>query len=151
MLPRPIKIENFYTVFGFLACAFAEMEADLRALVAGLAFADDVVTAATFLDSSQLAENTATLRKLARQHEEHENAMIEIAKRIEKLRVTRNLFIHGLWTASDFTKAGGKATVRDLNTVYDKRPTSRRWTRGEAREYSVSDFNALLSEIHTIS
>ena len=146
-----MKIENFYTAFGYLTCAFAEMEADLRCLIAGLAFGENSITASTFLDSSQLAENTATLRKLARQHAEYEVAMADIAKRIERLRQTRNLFIHGLWDADGFTETGGVATVRDLNTVYEKKGTSREWTKGRGAKYSLSDFNSLLTEISAIT
>lgn len=145
-----MKIESFYTAFGFVTCAFARMEANLRALIAGLAFGDNSVTASVFLDSTQLTENTRTLRELARDHHDHEAAMVMIAKRIEQLRTKRNLFIHGLWEEGDFLEQGGHAIVRDLNSVYEKKANSRQWIRGKACRYSIKDFNELIAEIEAI-
>ncbi|HVW86695.1 MAG TPA: hypothetical protein VHB50_18545 [Bryobacteraceae bacterium] len=145
-----MRVDNFYTAFGYLACQFAELEADLRALLAGLSFRDDMVTAAVFLDSSQLAENTNALRKLARIYEGYEPQMLEIAKRIEKLRETRNLFIHGIWNPGDFI-SGGVAIVRDLNCSYEKLPNERRWHRGKGTEHSINSFNELLKEVRAIT
>ena len=145
-----MKNQRFYPAFGFLTCAFAEMEADLRMLIAGVAFGENKITAATFLDSSQLGENVQTLRKLARQHWDHDAAFIDIAKRIEKLRPTRNLFIHGLWRPGTFGEPNGTACVRDLNSAYEAQPTQRTWVRGKETAYTVDDFNALLREIGAV-
>ena len=146
-----MKIDNFYTAFGYLTCEFAELEADLRVLIAGLSFGDNMVTAAVFLDSSQLAENTAMLRKLARQYSNYEVEMVVIARHIEKLRETRNLLIHGLWEPGNFSAGSGVATVRDLNCSYKKLPNGRKWTWGKGKEYSLKDFNDLLKEIRAIN
>ncbi len=143
--------ENFYTAFGCLACAFARMEADLRALIAGLAFGENTITASVFLDSSQLAENSKKLRKLAREHEELEPAMVEIAHRIDKLRESRNLFIHGIWEDGSLGLAGGGASVRDLNTSYEKQASDRLWASGRAKKFTIDDFNTLLTEVDAIT
>ncbi len=145
-----MKIDNFFTAFGVITCEFAEMEGDLRTLLAGLAFGDNSVAAATFLDRSQLAENITILRKLARQHFEHEAEMADIAERIGKLRETRNLFIHGLWRPGNFVTANGVATVTDLRTAYEDKGELRKWVRGTPRDYTLAAFNALLRDIRAV-
>jgi hypothetical protein len=146
-----MKIENFYTAFGYVTCAFAEMEADLRSLIAGLAFGENAVTASVFLDSSQLGENCRTLQKLGRQHWDYGQTIKQIVNKIDAVRPVRNLFIHGLWSAGDFCSSGGKAQVRDLNAKYEEDHSSRKWIHGAEVAYSITDFNGLLADVREVT
>ena len=142
--------ENFYTAFGCLACAFARMEADLRALIAGLAFGENTITASVFLDSLN-SPKTRRNSGSSRANEELEPAMVEIAHRIDKLRESRNLFIHGIWEDGSLGLAGGGASVRDLNTSYEKQASDRLWASGRAKKFTIDDFNTLLTEVDAIT
>ena len=146
-----MKHPYFYTVFGYLTCAFAEMEADLRLLIAGVAFNDNSVTAAAFLDGSQLNANISILRRLGKQYWDHDASFADIAQRVERLRPVRNLFIHGLWEPEKDAAQATIASVRDLKTSYEEDPTSRKWIRGQEQSYSLADFNGLLKDIGEVN
>lgn len=144
----------FYATFGSLTCVFSHMEAKLRNLISGLAFKDDRIAASIFMDSSQLSENTNALRKLSRMHrEEDAERMIEIVKRIEKLRPIRNLFIHGLWHHGNFEEDDGLAYVTDLRTTYEieksrsgKKWQHSKWQHSKTQSFSRKDFRVYFDE-----
>lgn len=112
------KMEHikFYSAFGILTVAFAQMVADVRMLISGLAFGGNLVTAAAFIDTSQLGENLRILRKISRQYWDKENQFLDIIKAVEKIREIRNLFIHGVWHSGNFEEPKGFATVTNLKT-----------------------------------
>ena len=143
--------EKFYTAFGYLTSAFAHLEADIRFLIAGVAFKDDSVTASAFLDRSQLGENLTLLKKIGRQYWDAEERLSEILSRIENIRQKRNLFIHGLWSSKEFGEKDGYAVVRDLRTTYEKKERSREWRHGVSHHFTISDFQEILNEVNQIS
>ena len=61
-------MHKFYSAFGVLTASFANMEADVRTLISGIAFKGEAVVASAFMDGSQLGENLGILRKLAGQY-----------------------------------------------------------------------------------
>ena len=142
---------SFYTHFGMLAAAFAHVEADLRALVTGVAFPENRIAAAAFLDSSQFSSNLRIFRDLGRQYPECEEQFQEIARRGNKLRLIRNLFIHGLWSPKTYGAPNGVAVVRTLKTTYAEVKSVRKWQHGGAQEFSVNDFANLLSDVKAVS
>jgi hypothetical protein len=146
-----MKNHNFYTAFGYLTCAFAEMEADLRILISGVAFNDNAITASAFLDNSQLNANISILRKLAKQYWEHDTAFTDIAQKLEQLRPVRNQFIHGLWKPGKRGDVDRLATVQDLKTSYEEEGTSRIWKHGQHRTYSIAEFDSILKDIHSVT
>jgi hypothetical protein len=138
----------FYTHFGYLTSAFANLEADLRVLIAGVAFGDNSVTAAIFLDPSHFSENIATLKKLGRDFHDHEDQFLEIAKDADSIRELRNLFIHGLWSPHTYGDPEGFAVVQTLRVKYEKTPTQRCWRSGVEQCFSKAAFDTLLQKIH---
>ncbi len=142
--------QKFYTAFGCLASEFARLEADLRFLLAGLAFGGRSVVAAVFLDGSQLGENLRKLRKLGRQYWNEKNVFADIAGRIEKIRQTRNLFVHGLWNPRDFGEKEGVASVTDVSTCFEENESRKKWTFSQEYEFSMEDFRKLLAEVGQI-
>ncbi len=138
---------KFYTAFGQLTAVFAHMEGDLRCMIAGIAFPGDTVAAAAFLDSSQLAANLETLRKLSRKFWNHHERLKALTASIDRLRPRRNLFIHGLWHPGDFDTPGGKARVTDLKTTYEAKTHSRSWTHGQTQSFSLADFQSMHGDV----
>jgi hypothetical protein len=139
---------KFYHTFGVLTVAFAGLEADLRDLIAGIAFGDDSISASAFLDSSQLATNLRILSKISRRYWDKEKEFIEIIGSIEAIRETRNLFIHGLWHSRNFGEPNGFATVTDLKTTFKREDTVKKWAHSQSYNYSIDDFQALLDLIN---
>ena len=140
---------EFYIHFGILTSAFAHLEGDLRVLIAGVAFGENSVTATTFLDRSNFAGNIDILGKLAREHPDHEPFFLEIAKLTNEIRITRNLFIHGLWTPKTYGEENGAAVVQTLKVVYEKTDASRSWETGVSQKFSKADFAAIDKKIQT--
>jgi len=127
------------------------LEADLRFLIAGLAFKGESVIASAFIDGSQLGENLYILRKLRRRYWDAEAACLtEIIDRTDKVRPKRNLFIHGLWSTGNFGRDGGFATVTDLRTTFEDDQSTKRWTHGQSEKFSVRDFQDILDEVNLI-
>jgi len=141
---------KFFISFGKLANAFAHMEAEIRRLIAGLAFKDDTVTASAFLDNSQMRGNLKILKKLSRQHFEEEDRFAKIIREAGRLADRRNLFIHGLWTPHTFSE-GGFALVADLKTKYHQKENGgRSWATGQGEKYTPEDFISTLSEVRVV-
>lgn len=143
--------QTFYSAFGCLTSAFAHMEADLRFLIAGLAFRGETEVAAAFLDGSHLSGNLSILKKLGLTFVGDEAQFHEIVKHGEKIRLKRNLFIHGLWSPGNFGEKDGLATVKDLRTKTEEVRHGRQWTHGISEQFSLADFENLLSEVNLIS
>ena len=139
--------EKFYSAFGQLTAVYARMEGELRLLVAGIAFGDDMVTAAAFLDSSQLSANLAILRKLSRKYWDHYDRLKKLVASIDRIRPRRNQFIHGIWRPGTFDEAGGTAYVVDLKTTYEEKPDSRSWSHSQTEHFSMSDFQSIYRDI----
>jgi hypothetical protein len=146
-----MKNEKFYSAFGVLTVAFSRMEADLRMLIAGIAFDGNAVVASAFLDSSQLNENIKILRKLSRRSWEEEDQLLEIAKAAEAIRETRNLFIHGIWLPNSFGEPDGFATVTDIRTTFERDEEKRSWSHSQTKRFSLSDFQKVLDSVIEIS
>ncbi|MFA5265814.1 MAG: hypothetical protein WC378_18495 [Opitutaceae bacterium] len=127
------------------------MEADLRFLIAGLAFKGEDIVASVFMDGLHLSGNLNILRKLAREYLGDEKRFAEIVDLAEKIQKKRNLFIHGLWSPGNFGEENGFATVRDLRTKTEKQGNGRLWTRGQSEQFSVDDFQTILNEVNLIS
>lgn len=142
---------TFYTAFGVLTSAFARLEADIRFLIAGLAFSGESVAAAAFMDGSMLRGNLTILRRLGRQYWDAEDRITEIIDGTEKIRQLRNLFIHGLWSAKNFGVPDGFATVKDLRTTFEQDEHSRNWTHGSTEQFTLDDFQRTLAEVNAIS
>ena len=139
---------TFYTAFGALTCAFAQMEADLRVLISGVAFGGDNVIGSAFLDGSQLGENLSILRKLSRKFWTAKERFNSIIRRIQSIRFKRNLFIYGLCSPREFGEENDFAHVRDLRTVYEE---SKTWKQGISAKFLIEDFKEILDEVTQIS
>ncbi|MEO1347307.1 MAG: hypothetical protein AAFW84_00690 [Cyanobacteria bacterium J06635_15] len=141
---------SFYTNFGILTCAFADLEANIRIFISNLVFGDSEIIASAFLDNSQFSNNIKILKKISRQYWNEQKIFGEILKRMEKLRSTRNLFIHGHWDPFTFGKGNGKARVLDLKTSFNSDEDERTWNHGEVHEFSEDDFQSILTEINSL-
>ena len=142
--------ERFYSAFGILTAAFCSMEAEVRALICGIAFGGNSVVASAFMDSSQLGGNLNVLRKISKKYWDKEELFLDIVKSIESIRLIRNLFIHGIWVSRNFGEPNGYATVTDLKTKYEKDKKTRTWTHGQTSEYSINDFQDILDNVNSI-
>jgi hypothetical protein len=141
---------KFYSAFGVLTTAFAHMEADIRMLLAGIAFRDEMIIAAAFLDGSHLSENVSILRKISLSFVGDEHRFTELLDIIEKIRVKRNLFVHGLWSPRDFGAPDGFAVVRILRTKHKKQKGGSLWRHGDEERFTVGDFQSILNDVNDV-
>jgi len=142
---------KFYAAFGSLACSFSNMESAIRNLISEIAFQGNDQIAYAFMDRVQLSESIKLLQKLSRVLPSGEDEFIlEMKNRVEKIRPTRNLFIHGQWIPGDFGTKTGKATVLDSKMTYTDTDNLTRWGKGSVSEYTLEDFNRLISEVESI-
>ena len=136
-------MHKFYSAFGVLTAAFSKMEAELRILISGMAFKNEAVVASAFMDGSQLRDNLDVLQKIGRQYWDSHKTITTIVKRTEKLKVTRNLFIHGIWSPGTFGELGGSASVTDLRTKFEDKTTIRSWSHSQKEEYTLDQFQKI--------
>ncbi len=142
--------QKFYSAFGILTTAFAHMEADIRMLLAGIAFRDEKIFAAAFLDGSHLSENVSILRKISLSFVGDEHRFTEVLDIIEKIRIKRNLFVHGLWSPKDFGAPDGFAVVRILRTKHENKKGGRLWRHGGEERFTARDFQSILNDVNDI-
>lgn len=91
------------------------------------------------------------MRKISRQFWDKENQLVDILKAVEKIRETRNLFIHGVWHPGNFEEPKGFATVTDLKTEYENKGDKRSWKHGQTLKFCVTYFQEILDSVNSIS
>ncbi len=90
--------ENFYFKIGMIAVEFSNLENHIRELIGLFINSDDEFINLLLTEENGIYQNLKLLIKLSKFRSIQEEEIKILNKSIDKLRINRNLFIHGLWT-----------------------------------------------------
>ena len=92
------KQQSFYFQIGQISVGFSNLESQINELIYILTKSDDEFINSILLEGNSISQNLKLLLKLSRYHEIEEEKIKALHSSIDKIRINRNLFIHGLWS-----------------------------------------------------
>ena len=88
----------FYTQIGQLSTRFSNLESQIKKLIYILTRSNDEFVSSILIENNSISMNLKLLSKLSKYHEIEGERIQTFLKSIDKIRINRNLFIHGLWS-----------------------------------------------------
>ena len=152
MTPATHKIPKHMTmlaIIGNIATLFSNLEWQMSNVLAKLIDTSDNSIAGSFLaDDLTLSKTTQLIQKLTRYRFVHADSTIqritELCNSVDKVRVQRNLFIHGMWNFKHLDS--NKVGVLDMK--WKENPGGKSWSRGHEQIFTQQELADLA---HTIS
>jgi len=92
------KEQYFYAQIGIISVEFSNLENQIRELIGLLINSDDEYINLLLTEENSINQNLKLLLKLSKFRHVQEDEIKLLHRSIDKLRINRNLFIHGLWT-----------------------------------------------------
>lgn len=89
--------QDFYSKIGQISVGFSNLESQIKELIYILIKSDDEFVSSILLEDNSISQNLKLLLKLTKYHEIEEDRIKILHNAIDKIRINRNLFIHGLW------------------------------------------------------
>jgi|GEM_PF-4774189 len=159
-----IEIE-FYSEVGLLSTKFAISEQLIQEILCLIISksTNDTITL-TMIEDMSLWKKLDLLKKILKVHSFWEKDLLSIIDRLDKVRVERNLFIHGLWKKP--IQEGNKITVSvetkkikfkedkpDPELVkqgYSHSYSQRTWHFNSYKTYTLKQIKSIVFEINSI-
>lgn len=89
--------QNFYSQIGQISIGFSNLESQIKQLITILMNSDDEFVSSIILEDNSISQNLKLLLKLVKYHETEQERIKTLYNSVDKIRINRNLFIHGLW------------------------------------------------------
>ncbi|MBC7522973.1 MAG: hypothetical protein H7239_00815 [Flavobacterium sp.] len=90
--------KNFYSQIGQISIGFSNLESQIKELIYILIKSENEFVSSILLEDNSISQNLKLLLKLSKFHEIEEEKIRGLHNSIDKIRINRNLFIHGLWS-----------------------------------------------------
>ncbi|UAY53224.1 hypothetical protein [Ferruginibacter albus] len=113
------KEQYFYSQIGLITVEFSNLENHIRELIGLLINSDDEFINLLLTEDNGIYQNLKLLVKLSRYRHIEEDKIQLLHNTIDKLRINRNLFIHGLW--SKFEENGQMTFVCEVKKIEFKK------------------------------
>lgn len=91
------KEQHFYSQIGQISIGFSNLESQIKELLHILIKSEDEFVSSILLEDNSISQNLKLLLKLSKYHEIKNEEIRSLHNSIDKIRINRNLFIHGLW------------------------------------------------------
>jgi hypothetical protein len=93
--------QKFYCQIGLISTGFAKLEHLIREIIHLLMNTDDEFISQLVIQENSINQNQKLMLKLNKYRQTEEDKIVELNKKIDSLRINRNLFIHGDWDVYD--------------------------------------------------
>lgn len=113
--------QNFYSQIGQISIGFSNLESQIKELIYILIKSEDEFVSSIMLEDNSISQNLKLLLKLSKYHEIEEVKIKSLHNSIDKIRINRNLFIHGLWSLHE--TENGLVFVCEVRKVEFKKVT----------------------------
>ncbi|MEZ7514457.1 hypothetical protein [Flavobacterium frigidarium] len=145
-----IKEQHFYSQIGQISIGFSNLESQIKDLIYILTKSDDEFVNSILLEDNSITQNLKLLLKLCKYHEIEEDRIRALHHSINKIRINRNLFIHGLWSFNE--TENGLMFVCEIKKVAFK-PVPLGFTKilNKFLEFRPQDFQEELTQIANCS
>lgn len=88
---------NFYSLIGQISIGFSNLESQIKGIIGLLIKLDGEFINQIILEENNISQNLKLLLKLTKYRSVEEERIKALHSSIDKIRINRNLFIHGLW------------------------------------------------------
>ena len=144
------KEQNFYTQIGQISIGFSNLESQIKELIYILIKSDDEFVSSILLQDNSISQNLKLLLKLSKYQEIEQERIKALHNSIDKIRINRNLFIHGLWKLHE--TEDGLLFVCEIKKVEFKKVTlGFVKILNKFLEFKPEDFEEELSQIENCS
>jgi hypothetical protein len=92
-----LQEQNFYSLIGQISIGFSNLESQIKGIIGLLVKFDDEFVHQIILEDNNISQNLKLLMKLTKYRSVEEDRIKALHSAIDKIRINRNLFIHGLW------------------------------------------------------
>ncbi|WP_310557958.1 hypothetical protein [Flavobacterium sp.] len=142
--------QNFYSLIGQISIGFSNLESQIKELIYILIKSEDEFVSSIMLEDNSISHNLKLLLKLAKYHEIEEIRIKTLHNSIDKIRINRNLFIHGLWKLSE--TENGLVFICEIRKVEFKKVTLE-FVKilNKFLEFTPADFEEELNQIRICS
>lgn len=145
------KQQYFYQLIGQISIGFSNLESEIKEIIGILAKSDDEFVNQILLEDNNISQNLKLLIKLTRYRQvEEEEKIRSLHNAIDKIRINRNLFIHGLWKLHE--QKDGLLFVCEIRKVeFKKVQLGFATILNKFLEFKPSDFEEELVQIKNCS
>ncbi len=140
--------QSFYAQIGMISIEFAKLESLIRDIICLLINPDDEFVTQLVIQENSISQNQKLLSQLNKYKSIEEEGIKHLNKKIDKLRINRNLFIHGVW--SIFQKEGNpepKYICSTKRVHFKDGPYGRVTIRNTHDKFSFTDLEKESSDI----
>jgi hypothetical protein len=142
--------QKFYSQIGQISIGFSNLESQIKELIYILIKSEDEFVSSIMLEDNSISQNLKLLLKLAKYHEIEEIRIKALHNSIYKIRINRNLFIHGLWKLNE--NENGLVFICEIRKVEFKKVTlGFVKILNKFLEFMPEDFEEELSQIKNCS
>jgi len=142
--------KQLYYYLGLISTKFASLEYNVLNLLSRLVV-DNFVLATTILDKNTLYQNVELIKKINKYQKFEEATVSKLISNISKVRKTRNLFIHGIWSNPE--KEGEQVVIQcaEPKILYEEGSYGASWSPKKYYEFRLSDLEKECTTIDTLN
>lgn len=142
--------QSFYSLIGQISIGFSNLESQIKKIIGLLIKLDDEFVNQIILEDNNISQNLKLLLKLTKYRSVQEGRIKALHHSIDKIRINRNLFIHGLWKL--YEDENGLKFVCEIKKVEFKKVTHGIATYlNKFIEFKPEDFDEELIQIKKCS
>jgi hypothetical protein len=93
--------QRFYCQIGLISTGFAKLEHLIREIIHLLLNTNDEFVSELAIQENSTSQNQKLMLRLNKYRQIESAKIVELSKKIDGLRINRNLFIHGDWNVYD--------------------------------------------------
>jgi hypothetical protein len=146
-------MREFFELFGELCALLSNLEAFVSQILEQLIDKANPSIGGLLINDSPISKKLDQIRALAGYRFAHnvemENAIVDVVKRIDEIRIERNSFIHGLWNFEPELIAEQK--VRCLDPKWKTSKSDKSWGRMRETVWSFDDFRSRIAQVQRMT
>lgn len=154
----PHTRQEFLAIFGNVTMQFSSMEFLVGEILCTLIYQKNAVIGGLLINDVSLARRITHIRDLAKirfcQNETMYNRIIALMIDIDRIRIDRNQFIHGIWQIHDHLLSQGY--IECVNPRWRTLPmeglmANKRWCRMETTQWTFDKLATLSEEVFAVT
>ena len=138
----------FYCQIGLISTAFAKLEHFIREIIHLLINADSEFVSQLVIQDNTISQNQKLMLKLNKYRQVQQDRIVELNKKIDDLRINRNLFIHGDWNIHE--KEGQEViyVCSTTKVTFKEVKYGTATYRNTHDDFSINDLEMEVQQIH---
>jgi hypothetical protein len=145
--------KEFYTYLGLLSVKFSTMENNLAQIVAKLIHNEEDLVTAILTEDNTLHKNIELIKQINKVRDFQVPYITNMLDLIQKVKSTRNLFIHGTWSKPFESQNDIMSLCNDIRLKYieKKDKNGRVWKEWQYNDNKEFRLSYIIQQIHGIN